>query len=57
VSQKNHSQDTPELEEQKEDGRSSSVGRREALKKVGRYAAYTAPAMLALMLSKDATGY
>ena len=33
---------------------SSSESRREAMKKLGKYAAYTAPVMLALVLPKNA---
>jgi hypothetical protein len=50
------SHERPESKEQDDDGLGRGSDRREMFKKMGRYAAYTAPAMLALLLPEKAAG-
>ena len=58
MKKKSSLQGRPELTAREKDGRKSDLPRRDALKKVGKYAAYTAPAVLAMLLTKDAwSGY
>lgn len=50
----NHSLNSPSSRESAD---SEDITRREAFRQAGRYAAYTAPVMLSLMVAKSAAGY